>query len=301
LLLLDMSQVAPHAVQFDVDAGDVHMPLQQRPWLGHPRLPLQPGTQAMFEQSVPSAQSLSARHATHTCAAVLQTGVEPLQSALVLQPFVHVVPMQNWPEGQLSFVGKHWTHVLVVVSQRGFGAEQLESIKHCTQAPADVLHTCPVGQGCVAVQPGAQTFCLHTFPAAQSPSTKHATHVWFDVSHFGVGAEQSAFDWQPEGAESTPESTGGGAPVSLGGGAPVSSGGIEVSCVAPSTSGADPSCGALASRTNTAESMVAPPSPSSPVSVVASVPVAHPVHAIASVLAVKSAATIRRSHGMQAL
>jgi hypothetical protein len=110
-----------------------------------------------------------------------------------LQPFVHVVPMQNDPAGQLSFVGKHWTQELLVVSQRGVGAVQSPSFRHCTHEPAG-LHTWPVGQGCVALQPCLHTFPWQMLPSGQSPSIKHATHACVVVSHFGVGAAQSAFD-----------------------------------------------------------------------------------------------------------
>jgi hypothetical protein len=78
-----------------------------------------------------------------------------------LQPEVQVVPAQYWPVPQLSAVGTHWTHVLVVVSQRGVAPPQSVSVTHCTQPPA--LHTWPVGHGWVDEQPCSHvSFMLQT-------------------------------------------------------------------------------------------------------------------------------------------
>jgi hypothetical protein len=64
-----------------------------------------------------------------------------MQSAFDLQPAAHVVPVQYWPVGQLSPVGKHCTHALVAVLHLGVGAAQVESSMQATHVPWK--HTLP--------------------------------------------------------------------------------------------------------------------------------------------------------------
>ncbi len=106
-----------------------------------------------------------------------------------MQPGAQAVAAQYCPVGQLSFEGRHCTHVSLVVSHQGVAPWHCEFTVHCTHAPA--LHTCPVGHGCVELHPGTQAFALQTVPAAQSLVTRHATHVSLVELHFALGALQS--------------------------------------------------------------------------------------------------------------
>jgi hypothetical protein len=111
------------------------------------------------------------------------------QSRFDLQPGAQAVAAQYCPVGQLSFEGRHCTHVSLVVSHQGVAPWHCEFTVHCTHAPA--LHTCPVGHACVELHPGTQAFALQTVPAAQSLVARHAAHVSLVVLHLAVGALQS--------------------------------------------------------------------------------------------------------------
>jgi hypothetical protein len=117
------------------------------------------------------------------------------QSELLLQPAAHAVPAQYSLTGQLSFDGRHWTHLFVVASHHGSAPWHCEFTVHCTHAPE--LQTWPVGHGCVAVHPATHASAWQTSPAGQSPSARHGTQVSEVVSHLGSGAEQSLFARQP--------------------------------------------------------------------------------------------------------
>jgi hypothetical protein len=105
-----------------------------------------------------------------------------------LHPDAHEVPAQYWPVGQLSFDGRHATHVSFIVSHQGVAPWHCEFTVHCTHI-CDT-HCSPVGQGCVEVQPGTHAFALHTVPGAQSLLVRQATQVSLAVLHLAVGAEQ---------------------------------------------------------------------------------------------------------------
>ena len=153
-----------------------------------------PSSAASVAPCVPPAPSdAPSAPAASTPASGVTTGSG--QSELLLQPGAQAVPAQYSLTGQLSFEGKHSTHLFVVVSHQGSAPWHCEFTTHCTHAPE--RQTCPVGHGCVVVHPATHASVWHTTPAGQSPSARQGTQVLVVVSHFGFGEEQSLSARQP--------------------------------------------------------------------------------------------------------
>jgi hypothetical protein len=126
--------------------------------------------------------------ASPAAASVAPASASATQSRFDLQPGAQAVAAQYSPVGQLSFDGRHCTHVSLVVSHQGVAPWHCEFTVHCTHDCA--THTCPVGHCCVGLHPGTHELVLQTVPAAQSLVTRHATQVLLVVLHLGVGAAQ---------------------------------------------------------------------------------------------------------------
>jgi hypothetical protein len=207
-----VSHVMPQPVQLVVVFSGWQRPEQHPLPAGQPWVASHPATQVLFEHVRPRAQFASVRHCTHTWlvvshvvpptvapapaspAASLAASPTPasataVQSAFDLQPAAQEVPAQYWPVGQLSFEGRHATHVSLVVSHQGVAPWHCEFTVHCTHTWE--THCWPVGHGCDVLQPGTHAFALHTVPAAQSLLARQATHVFVAVLHLPVGAVQS--------------------------------------------------------------------------------------------------------------
>src|SRR5580704_418156 len=143
----------------------------------------------MVSQTAPPPALPPASAAPSPAASLAPASASAAQSLFALHPAAHAVPAQYCPVGQLSFEGRHATHVSLVVSHQGVAPWHSEFTVHCTHMPE--LHSWPVGHGCVEVHPGTQAFALHTLPAAQSLLVRHATQVSLAGLHLPVGALQS--------------------------------------------------------------------------------------------------------------
>jgi hypothetical protein len=154
-----------------------------------PPLVLPPPSVAASLGASPAA-SAAASCAASVAASPAPASASATQSRFDLQPGAQAVAAQYCPVGQLSFEGRHCTHVSLVVSHQGVEPWHCEFTVHCTHSCA--THCSPVGHGWVALHPGTQAFVLHTVPAAQSVLVRHATQVFVVVLHLPVGALQSA-------------------------------------------------------------------------------------------------------------
>lgn len=142
---------------------------------GQSELVLQPGEHAVPAQYSPVGQlSFDGRHWTQVFDVVSHQGSAPWHCELTRHwtqaPALHTSPdghgwvavqpgtqASAWhtsPAGQ-SPSARHATHVSVVVSHLGVGAEQFVSARHPTQALLGASQTCPVGHVLFASQPFA--------------------------------------------------------------------------------------------------------------------------------------------------
>jgi hypothetical protein len=222
-----VSHAMPHPVQLAIVFSGWQRPVQHPLPAGQPCVASHPATHVLFEQVWPSGQFESTRHPTQTWLVVSQTVPPPppppasvaasvaaslaasvpaspaaspaaslapasasaTQSRFDLQPGAQAVAAQYSPVGQLSFDGRHCTHLSLVVSHQGVAPWHCEFTVHCTHDCA--THSCPVGHCCVGLHPGTHEFVLQTVPAAQSLLARHATQVLLVVLHLPVGAVQS--------------------------------------------------------------------------------------------------------------